>query len=206
MGQLRADGRVLHVDLQGETIRARTGSMVAYEGKVDFKSAGMGGGGGFRAALKQRVAGEGLSLMEVSGAGHVMLAEDGQYVTRVELNNETLTVEADSLLALTQGLQTDVKFIGLQNLSNGQGVATTVVCGSGEVALLSDGPMIALGVQGDEVFVDPQAYVASQGNLQMNLISGVSWRTFVGEGNGEAFTQRFTGQGVVFLQPAERGA
>jgi uncharacterized protein (AIM24 family) len=32
----------------------------------------------------------------------------------------------------------------------------------------------------------------------------VSWRNLVGESSGEAFSLRFDGTGVVYLQPAER--
>ncbi|HZI98303.1 MAG TPA: AIM24 family protein, partial [Actinomycetales bacterium] len=64
MPQFRLSGhRVLEVALNGETVRAITGSMVAYDGQVQFKNAGMGGGGGLKAALKQRVTGESLQLM-----------------------------------------------------------------------------------------------------------------------------------------------
>jgi hypothetical protein len=37
--------RVLEAHLGGETIKCLTGSMVAYEGNISFKNAGMGGGG-----------------------------------------------------------------------------------------------------------------------------------------------------------------
>ena len=37
--------------------------MVAFEGDIEFKHAGMGGGSGLRAALKRAVADEGISLM-----------------------------------------------------------------------------------------------------------------------------------------------
>ncbi|MEX0429401.1 AIM24 family protein [Nocardioides sp. DS6] len=205
MPTLTAEKRVLHVDLQGETIRAAQGSMVAYTGKVDFKHAGMGGGGGLKAALKQRVAGESIALMECTGAGRVTLAQDALDVTLVDLPGDTLQVESESILAVTDGLRLDVRFTGLRGMTTGQGLATTTVTGHGQVALLSDGPLIGLEVgPGVPLVVDPDAYVASRGQLQMNLVSGVSWKTFVGEGSGEPFSLRFEGQGVVFIQPAER--
>lgn len=57
MATLTADKRMLLADLSGDVVRAAEGAMVAYTGTVDFKHAGMGGGGGFKAALKQKVAG-----------------------------------------------------------------------------------------------------------------------------------------------------
>src|SRR3712207_3910650 len=179
--------------------------MVAFTGSVDFKHAGMGGGGGFRAALKQRIAGESISLMECQGHGRVVCAQAAQDVTVVDLHGETLTVESEHVLAVTSGLRLDVAFSGLHGITSGQGLATTTVSGQGQVALVSQGPMIGLAVgPGEPVVVDPDAYVASQGSLSMNLVSGVSWKSLVGEGTGEPVSLRFEGQDTVFIQPAER--
>lgn len=205
MAVLTADKRVLHADLQGDTVRAASGSMVAYTGKVEFKSAGMGGGGGFRAALRQRVAGESISLMTCSGAGRVYLAQDAMDVTVVQLQNDRLTVESDHILAVTDGLQLDVQFAGLRGMTAGQGLATTTVTGTGQCAIMSDGPLIALAVRpGEPLVVDPDVYVAGTGQTQMSLVSGVSWRSVIGEDGGEPFSLRFEGDGTVYIQPAER--
>lgn len=206
MASLVANGRVLHVDLHGDAVRAMTGSMVAYTGNVEFKNAGMGGGGGFRAALKQKAAGESLSLMDMTGQGRVYVAVDALDVSVVDLTTgDSLTIESQHVLALSSGLKTDVKFAGLHGMTSGQGLATTIVSGQGQVAITSDGPMIGLEVSpGQPVVVDPDAYVASRGQMTMNLVSGVSWRSVVGEGSGEPFSLRFEGSGVVLIQPAER--
>jgi uncharacterized protein (AIM24 family) len=205
VASLTANGRVLHVDLHGDGVRAATGSMVAYTGSVEFKSAGMGGGGGFKAALKQKVAGEGLSLMDMTGKGRVYVAVDALDVSVIDLTGDTLTVESQHILALTAGLKTDVRFAGLHGMTSGQGLATTAVSGQGQVAITSDGPLIGLEVSpGQPVVVDPDAYVASSGQLSMNMVSGVSWRSVVGEGTGEPFSLRFEGSGLVMIQPAER--
>jgi uncharacterized protein (AIM24 family) len=202
---LTAAKRVLHADLNGDTVRASAGSMVAYQGNVQFKNAGMGGGGGFRAAVRQRVAGESINLMECTGAGRVYLAEDALDVTVVDLDNDTLTVESEHILAVTEGLKLDVLFAGLRGMTSGQGLATTKVVGTGQCAITSDGPLIGLEVApGVPLVVDPDAYVAGTGQIQMSLVSGVSWRSLVGEGGGEPFSLRFEGQGTVYIQPAER--
>lgn len=198
--------RVLVADLTGDSLRAMSGSMVAYEGDVAFKSAGMGGGGGFRAALKQKVTGESLSLMDVSGKGTVYFAADAQDITLVEVQGDNLHVESSQLLALTGQLKTDVKFSGLRGVSSGQGLFTTVVSGSGTVALLSKGgPIIALAVDPQyPLVVDPDAFVAHRGQLNQSFVTDVSWRSAIGGGSGEAFSLRFDGQGVVYIQPEER--
>ncbi|MEK8073914.1 AIM24 family protein [Rhodococcoides navarretei] len=198
--------RVLVADLTGDSLRAMSGSMVAYEGEVAFKSAGMGGGGGFRAALKQKVTGESLSLMDVSGKGTVYFAVDAQDITLVEVQGDNLHVESSQLLALTGQLKTDIKFSGLRGASSGQGLFTTVVSGTGTVALLSKGgPIIALAVDPQyPLVVDPDAFVAHRGQLNQSFVTDVTWRSAIGGGSGEAFSLRFDGQGVVYIQPEER--
>ncbi|MGY1787513.1 AIM24 family protein [Geodermatophilus sp. SYSU D00698] len=205
MAQLTAQKRVLHADLHGDRIRAASGSMVAFEGDVDFKSSGMGGGGGMRAALKRAVAGESISLMDCTGHGRVYLAKDAMDVLVVDLAGDTLTVESEHILAHTEHLRLDVEFSGLRGVTSGQGLATTTVTGQGQVAIVSEGPVMALEVApGTDLVVDPDAYVGSRGRLSMNLVSGVSWKSLVGEGSGEPFSLRFTGHGLVLVQSSER--
>ena len=207
MAQLRTNGRrLLEAHLQGDTVRAISGSMVAYEGNVQFKSAGMGGGDGLMAGLKRRATGESLKLMECTGHGVVYLAVDAQDVTLVDLNNETLQVESQQLLVISGQLTTDVKFSGLRGAATGQGLFTTTVTGQGQVALLSaGGPLIGLEVSGQyPLVVDPDAFVAARGQLNQSFVTDVSWASVMGEGSGEPFSLRWDGQGVVYIQPAER--
>ena len=205
MATFTARGKVLEVELQNDAIRAVQGAMVAYTGKVEFKGAGLGGGDGLRAAIKRRAGGESVSFMECSGTGRVHFAVNAQYVTVIDLADDTLSVEADSLLAVTPGLRLDVKFAGIGGAMAGQGVATTTVTGRGQVALLSDGPMITFEVSpGQPLVVDPDAFIASSGQLSMSIVRGISWRSLVGEGSGEPFSMRFDGSGLVSIQPAER--
>lgn len=180
--------------------------MVAFEGQVGFKSAGMGGGDGFKAALKRKVTGESLSLMECTGSGVVYFAVDAQHIEIIELANETLQVESSQLLALAGKLHTDVTFTGLRGATSGQGLFTTTVSGFGTVALLSaGGPPIALEVSPQyPLVVDPDAFVASRGQLNQSFVTDVSWKAVLGEGSGEPFSLRFEGNGIVYIQPAER--
>jgi uncharacterized protein (AIM24 family) len=204
VAQLSADKRVLVADLHGDRIRAASGSMVAVEGDVEFKNSGMGGGGGMRAALKRAVAGESISLMDCTGSGRVYLAKDALDVLVVDLAGDTLTAESEHILAVTDGLRLDVQFSGLRGMTSGQGLATTSLTGQGQVALISHGPVMALEVgPGNDLVVDPDAYLGSRGQLQMSLVSGVSWRSVLGEGTGEPFSLRFSGSGLVLVQSSE---
>jgi uncharacterized protein (AIM24 family) len=207
MSQLRTNGRrVLEAHLQNTSIRAISGSMVAYDGQVQFKSAGLGGGEGLMAGLKRKATGESLSLMDCTGSGVVYLALDAQDITLVELTNETLQVESRQLLALVGQLRMDVKFAGVRGAASGQGLFTTTVTGTGQVAILSaGGPLIGLEVSSQyPLVVDPDAFVAARGQLHQSFVTDVSWASVVGEGSGEPFSLRWDGQGVVYIQPAER--
>ena len=209
MATFRRNGsKVLEVHLTGDSVRALSGSMVAYEGQITFKK-GLGGSGeGLMGGLKRRVAGESLDLMEMSGSGVVYLAKDATDIEIVDLSGQTLEVESSSLLAVGSALRTDVKFAGLRGAVSGQGLATTTVSGTGQVAVVSDGPAIVLEVAPQHpLVVDPQAYVCSAahaGQLSQTFVTDVSWRGALGGGGGEAFSLRFDGVGVVYIQPAER--
>lgn len=115
MAQLfQASGKVIEVRLNNTAVKAMSGSMVAYEGTVNFKSAGFGGGSGLLAGIKQRATGESLSLMECQGHGRVFLAVNAQHVAVIDLHDEQLRVESRQLLALAGNLQTNVTFAGLR--------------------------------------------------------------------------------------------
>jgi uncharacterized protein (AIM24 family) len=197
--------KVLVATLNGDGIKCLTGSMVAYEGNITFKHVGMKGGGGFKAAMKRKLTGESVSLMDAEGSGIVYLASNATEVEMVELSNDTLSVASSSLLALDAGLRTDVVFAGLRGASAGQGLFTTTVTGNGTCAILSDGPMIALEVSPQyPLVVDPDAFIAHRGQLKQSFVTGVSWKSIIGQDGGEPFSLRFDGTGVVYIQPAER--
>jgi uncharacterized protein (AIM24 family) len=197
---------VLEAQLQNTSLRAISGSMIAYDGQVQFKSAGLGGGEGMMAGLKRKATGESLSLMECTGSGVVYFALDAQDITLVELNDETLQVESRQLLALVGQLRMNVKFAGVRGATTGQGLFTTTVTGTGQVAILSaGGPLIGLEVSPQyPLVVDPDAFVAARGQLNQSFVTDISWAAVVGEGSGEPFSLRWDGQGVVYIQPAER--
>lgn len=207
MPTFRLNGsRLLEVDIAGESFKALNGSMVAYTGQVQFKRQGMtGGGGGIMGAVKRKVSGESITLMDCTGSGTVYIANEAQEINLVQLAGETLFVEASNLVALDPAIKTEVKFTGLQGMTTGRGLATTAATGHGTIAITTDGPAIVLEVSpGQTLCVDPQAYVAHKGQLQQDFVTDVSWRTAIGQNSGESFQLRFNGTGIVYIQPAER--
>ncbi|NSC23960.1 AIM24 family protein [Streptomyces albus subsp. chlorinus] len=207
MAEFRLQGtKVLAVTLSGggDAVKAKNGSMVAYDGEMRFKKLS-GGGEGLRGMVTRRLTGEQLAVMEVTGQGTCYFADRASDISLVRLGGERLHVEASNLLCTHSGLRTGTSFTGLRGASQGNGLFTTTVEGAGWAALLTDGPAVLLRVTpGTPLQVDPGAYVAHQGDLRQSFQSGVNFRTLIGEGSGEAFQVRFEGEGLVYVQPSER--
>ena len=201
----------------GGEVLARRGAMLAYTGQVRFSpvSAGSGGGygGGIASALGRAMAGEAVAMMVAEGTGTVHYGHHGHHVTLVELDGSaTMSVEADRLLAHDAHLSSSVVFLGQQGglmgavrgAVSGQGLFTTQLSGRGSVALLSHGGTFPIQVGGGrQVVVDPQAFVASVGNLRVDVSASVGWRDAVGRGSGEAVQLKVSGQGTVYVQASE---
>jgi uncharacterized protein (AIM24 family) len=203
--------RMLAITLNDESVYTKRGAMVCYTGNVRFERSFLSGGNIEQLGMRA-VTGEGMVMMKSKGTGTVHYAQHGQFVTRVALNNEMLYAESESLLAFDTQLQPGTMFIGNQGLQqmvrgavSGQGLFTTTLSGRGELALLSDGPAIALQVSADRpVHVDPDAYIGHKGNLTSNIVTDVNWKTFIGQTSGETYQVRFSGQGTVYIQASER--
>jgi uncharacterized protein (AIM24 family) len=196
--------KVLAVSLDGDAVKAKNGSMVAYDGRMAFKKLS-GGGEGLRGMVTRRITGEQMALMEVKGQGTCYFADRASDISLVQLSGDTLHVEASNLLATDSGLRTGTTFTGLRGASQGNGLFTTTVEGTGQAALMSAGTAVVLRVTPNmPLQVDPGAYIAHQGDLRQQFQTGVNFRTFMGEGSGESFQIRFEGEGLVYVQPSER--
>ncbi|MDF3297813.1 AIM24 family protein [Streptomyces tropicalis] len=196
--------KVLAVDMTGDAVKAKNGSMVAYDGRMAFKKL-TGGGEGLRGMVTRRLTGEQMTVMEVKGHGTCWFADRASEINLVSLRGDRLFVESSNLLAADAGLRTGTTFTGLRGASQGNGLFTTTVEGHGQAAITSDGPAVVLRVAPEyPLIVDPGAYIAHQGNVRQSFQSGVTFRTFLGEGGGEAFQIRFEGDGLVYVQPSER--
>ncbi|MFD7866199.1 AIM24 family protein [Streptomyces sp. NPDC057682] len=196
--------KTLAVDLTGDAVKAKNGSMVAYDGRMTFKKM-TGGGEGLRGMVTRRLTGEQMTVMEVSGQGTCYFADRASEINLVRLRGEKMFVEASNLLCVDASLRTGTSFTGLRGSAAGNGLFTTTLEGTGQAAIMSDGSAVVLRVSAQyPLFVDPGAYIAHQGELRQHLQSGVSFRTLMGEGSGESFQIRFEGEGLVYVQPSER--
>jgi uncharacterized protein (AIM24 family) len=189
--------RLLRVRL-GEPFMARQGSMVAYQGNVDFAFEG-GGAGKF---LKKALTGEGLPLMRCQGQGDVFLAEQANYVHLLQLTNSGLSISGKNVLAFSASLNWNIERVKGGSIATG-GLFNTTLRGSGWVALTTDGPPVVLNAAEAPTFADTNAVVAWSANLQTQLKTSFKAGALIGRGSGEAVQVAFHGQGFVIVQPSE---
>jgi len=194
------NSKMLKVTLDGGAMMARQGTMVAYQGQVQFDYQSSGGIGKM---LKKAVTGEGVDLMKVSGTGDVFFADFASDVHVVELDgSDGLSVNGASVLAFDASLQWDIKMIGSAGMVGG-GLFNTHFTGTGRLAITTRGTPVVLTVDAP-TFVDTDAVVAWSASLQTSIkSSGFKASALIGRGSGEAFQLGFTGQGFVVVQPSE---
>jgi uncharacterized protein (AIM24 family) len=192
---------LLKVRLDQGAIRAKQGSMVAYQGDVRFEHAGAGGVSKF---MKKALTGEGQDLMKVSGSGEVFLADTGQHVHLIRLEGEQITVNGRNLLAIDADIDWDIQKVSGGSGMMAGGLFNTVLHGSGWVAILSDGNPVLLDVGSAPTFADAQAAITwSQGVTTSVKTDFKLTKSLTGRSSGESLQIAFSGQGWVLVQPSE---
>lgn len=192
------NSQLLRVAL-GPDVLAVKGSMVAYQGHIQFHHEGAGSVGKL---LKKLVTSEDVPLMRVSGQGEVFFAQDAGYVYLVELTGDAISVNGRNLLAFDASLQWDIRRVQGMGMLSG-GMFNTVVQGSGTVALCAVGHPVVLDCSQQPTYADVQAVVGWSANLQPEVVSSMNMRSMLRGGTGEAFQYAFHGPGFVVVQPSE---
>lgn len=196
----------------GQRMFSQRGAMIAYRGQVSFSPNIQGGQGGALSMIGRRMAGEATPLMTVEGDGTVLFGHGGHHVEVIELDGDTLYVEADRLLAFDGSLEQGTVFLGrsggvmgmVRGQVSGEGLFTTTLKGKGAAAVMAHGGVLRLPITPERpVHVDPQAYVAHHGEVRNKLSTALGWRELVGRGSGEAFQLELSGTGAVFVQASE---
>ena len=192
--------RLLKVELSATSVMAKSGAMVAYQGDVHFEHKG----GGLGRLLKKAATGEQLRLMEATGTGEVFLANQAMLVHVLRLNDDSITVNGENILAFETGIDWDVTRVkgGTAGVLAG-GLFNIHLRGTGLVALVSDGEPVRLDVSEAATFADPQAAIAWSGGVETTLRADVQAKTLIGLGSGESFQLGFAGTGWVLVQPSE---
>ncbi|MCW2733619.1 MAG: hypothetical protein JWR13_4435 [Mycobacterium sp.] len=191
------NAKLLRVRL-GEPFMARQGSMVAYQGNVDFVFEG----GGASKFIKKALTGEGVPLMRCQGQGDVFLAELAHDVHLLNLTNSGLSISGKNVLAFSSSLDWNIERVKGGSIATG-GLFNTTLRGTGWVALTTDGPPVVLNAAEAPTFADTNAVVAWSANLQTQLKTSFKAGALIGRGSGEALQVSFYGQGFVIVQPSE---
>lgn len=193
---------LLEVNLNGQ-IWAKAGSMVAYHGKIKFEREGILEQG-LGSMFKKEISGEGASLMKANGQGTLYLADDGKKIIILHLQNESIYVNGNDLLALETTIKHDIKLMKRVSGMLAGGLFNIRCSGTGLIAITSHYEPLTLRVTpGKPIITDPNATVAWSGNLQPEFQTDVSFKTFIGRGSGESIQMRFQGDGFVIVQPYE---
>ena len=194
--------RILELNLDG-MMWTKMGSMISYRGSVKFTREKMLEQG-LGQLLKKTITGEGTRLTKVEGRGQVYLADAGKKVTVLNLNNETVFVNGNDLLAFEPSIDYKVKMMKKMSSMLAGGLFNVRLQGTGMVAFTTHYDPITLVVTPDmPVVTDPNATVAWSGNLEPRIRTDVSIKTFFGRGSGESIQTEFNGNGFVVIQPFE---
>ncbi|WP_326679522.1 TerD family protein [Streptomyces sp. NBC_01237] len=194
--------QLMRVDLTmgGGGVLARQGSMVMYQGKVDFgyKSAGFAG------RVVGNATGQEMQLMRCTGKGQVFLAEEGAHLHPIELQGDGICVSAESVLAFDESLQYEVRRIEGHGIPGGA-LFTMQFQGSGTVIVKTHGTPVVLPVT-PTTFADCNAVVAWSSASQVIISSQVRLRRNAYPGHsGETVNLQFRGApgNFIVVQPYE---
>ncbi|MEV6148723.1 AIM24 family protein [Nonomuraea sp. NPDC052129] len=193
-----ANGKMLRVQLPHEVL-AKQGSMVAFQGQMDFEYEGAGG---ISKLLKKAVTGEGASLMRVRGQGLLYLADNADDIHLFYLENEGLTVNGRNLLAFQPQLTWDIQRVQGAGVAAG-GLFNTTLTGTGWVAVTTHGTPVLLDAAAMPTYADGQSAVCWSTALHVGVNRTMKVGALIGRGSGEAMQLAFQGQGFVLVQASE---
>jgi uncharacterized protein (AIM24 family) len=189
-----------------DMIWMKHGAMIAYSGNIKFEREGLLEQG-IGNLLKKAISAEGATLSKATGQGKLYIADGGKQLSLLHLREEAIVVNGNDMIAMEPTLSKDVTMMRRVSAMASGGLFNVRIAGTGVVAIGSHGvPLVLRVVPGKPVFTDPQATVAWSGNLQPEMKTDISWRTFVGRTSGESFQMKFeirSGEGFVVVQPCE---
>ncbi|EIJ78581.1 hypothetical protein PB1_13524 [Bacillus methanolicus PB1] len=194
--------RILEINLNGQ-IWAKAGAMVSYRGNIKFEREGIFEHG-LGKMFKKALTGEGTSLMKATGNGKLYVADQGKKISILYLQNESIFVNGNDLLAFEPSINWDIKLMKRVAGMISGGLFNVRLEGRGMVAITSHyEPLTLLVTPDNPVYTDPNATVAWSGTLVPEFVTDISYKTFLGRGSGESIQMKFSGNGFVVVQPFE---
>jgi uncharacterized protein (AIM24 family) len=199
--ELESD-RMLEVNVNG-LIWMKMGAMVAYRGQIKFTREGVFEQG-IGNLLKKAISGEGTPLTKAQGQGKMYLADSGKKISIINLNNESISVNGNDILAFEPSVKNNIKMMKRVAGMMAGGLFNYQLSGSGMIAITSHyNPMTLRVTPGSPVYTDPNATIAWSSNLEPKFKTDISLKTFLGRSSGETFQMLFEGDGFVVVQPYE---
>ncbi|MFF3335054.1 TerD family protein [Streptomyces sp. NPDC002888] len=194
--------KLVRVDLGigGQPVLARQGSMVLYQGKVDFSYKGAG----FSGRIVGNATGQEMQLMRCTGQGQVFLAENSTMLHPIELQGDGICVSAENVLAFDESLQYEVRRIEGHGIPGGA-LFTMLFQGTGTIVVKTHGTPVVLPVT-PTTFADCNAVVAWSAASQVVVSSQVRMRRNAYPGDtGESVNLQFRGApgNFIVVQPYE---
>ncbi|MCX5368099.1 TerD family protein [Streptomyces sp. NBC_00103] len=194
--------KLVRVDLGmgGQPVLARQGSMVLYQGKVDFSYKGAG----FAGRIVGNATGQEMQLMRCTGQGQVFLAENSTMLHPIELQGDGICVSAENVLAFDESLQYEVRRIEGHGIPGGA-LFTMQFTGTGTIVVKTHGTPVVLPVT-PTTFADCNAVVAWSSAAQVVVSSQVRMRRNAYPGDtGESVNLQFRGApgNFIVVQPYE---
>ncbi|MFJ7100520.1 TerD family protein [Streptomyces albogriseolus] len=194
--------KLVRADLSigGTPVLARQGSMVLYQGKVDFSYKGAG----FTGRIVGNATGQEMQLMRCTGQGQVFFAENSTMLHPIELQGDAVCVSAENVLAFDEGLQYEVRRIEGHGIPGGA-LFTMQFQGTGTVVVKTHGTPVVLPVT-PTTFADANAVVAWSAAAQVVVSSQVRMRRNSYPGaTGESVNLQFRGApgNFIVVQPYE---
>ena len=125
---------------------------------------------------------------------------------KVELAGVEITANGPRVLAFDAGIEWDIKRVEGASGALSGGLYNMELSGTGNVALVSDGPPVLIEIDGESTFADPQAAITWSQGVSSSVKTDVNVKTLVGKGSGETFQLAFSGSGWLLLQPSEGSA
>ena len=194
--------KMLEINLNGR-VWTKLGSMIAYRGSVKFIREGMLEGGIGKAFMKA-LSGEVTPLTKVEGTGKVYVADAGKDISVLRLENTSINVSGNDLLAFQDSVKYSVTMHKKVSGMLSGGLFSVRLEGSGLVAITTHGRPLTLRVTPhDPVMTDPNSTVAWSANLSPELKTDITMKALLGRGGGETFQMMFQGDGFVVVQPFE---
>ncbi|WP_077028425.1 AIM24 family protein [Fuerstiella marisgermanici] len=193
---------MMEVNLDG-MVWTKMGAMIAYVGNMKFTREGIldKGVGKF---LKKAITGEGTKLTRVEGRGRLYLADSGKRISILNLQDESIFVNGNDLLAMEPDIEWDIKMMRKITGMLAGGLFNVKLQGTGMIAITSHFQPMTLRVRPNQpVITDPNATIAWSGGLSPEFKTDISLKTFFGRGSGESIQMLFQGEGFVVVQPFE---